>query len=934
MSPKSNDKNPTLVLIDANALVHRAYHAFPPTLALRESGQPVNAVYGFTVLLLDVLNKFEPEYAICAFDTDKPTIRHTEFSAYKAHRKPIDTELISQFPIVYDVVEAFNIPLFRVEGFEADDIIGTLAKSSITDSLKKIVVTGDADLLQLVDEDINVFMAGTSFSKSRIYDREEVTKKYGFGPDYVIDYKAIKGDPSDNIPGVKGIGDKGAKDLIEKFGHIDDIYKNIQKIDSRHQKKLVEQHEEAKLSEHLATIMLDVPLSFKLKDAKLKDYDVQEVKSLFQKLEFRSLIRKLPESENGDIFSDNSTTGQSSLFAVSDDNNQKGKKEKPSGYELVDSEEAFKKFIAEIKTVDKFAFDVESSSLDHIEAEVFGISFSWKKSKAFYLTRKLISEPDVLESLKLIFEDKDTGKVAHNLKYDMHMMKNIGIDVKGDLDDTLLCAYLLQEGEGRLGLKELAFNKLGMVMDTLESVAGSSMKNGSLDFSKLDETTLGVYSCADADATWQLFELFTSEFEKELNKKLYKLYKEIEMPVATILMKMERVGITLDTSYLKNFKQELIDALDETTKEIYELIGHEFNIKSPKQVGEVLFEELGLPGGKKTKTGSFSTNERILRDLTHVHEIVPKILRFRELEKLRSTYTEALIDKVKSETGRIYTQFNQAVTTTGRLSSSDPNLQNIPISTDKGMKIRRAFVAGEGRVFLGLDIAQQELRVAAILSNEENLINAFKEGVDIHKLTASMIYDVPVEKVLKNQRRVGKTLNFSLLYGISAFGLADRLKVEREEAQDMIDTFWASYPSLKSYFDKLIEDAKEYGFVETYYGRRRNANRLKSSNFRVRSAAERELVNFPIQGTSADLMKMSMIAVDDYLANKETGLEARVVLQVHDELILELDDNLREIKKLASVLKVKMEGVVDFEVPILVEPRYGKNWADLEPLEV
>jgi len=928
---KIDPKKPLFVLIDANALVHRAYHAFPSSLTISTTGEQINAVYGFTRLLLDVLEKFKPKYVICAFDTKGPTIRHSEFASYKSNRKPMDENLVIQIPYVKKVVEALNIPRFEVEGYEADDIIGTLTKREYeVKNLQELIVTGDHDLLQLIDSNTLVYMAGGSFRQSKLYGKEEVIERYGFGPEYIIDYKALSGDPSDNIPGVSGIGQKTACDLIKRFGHIDQIYLHLDEIKERYRKKLEVNYEIAKKSEQLATIITDSPLEFFLRDALLAEYDIDTVRNLFQKLEFRSLINRLPKSKTGKL----KFAGQKNFFTAKQKKRNILPKNKNSkeDYSLIKTKEDFQMFYEELSRHKQFAFDVESNGLDYLNSKVLGISFCWEVSKAYYITRKLLSDHTVISKLKKVFENSSIAKISHNLKFDTHFMKNLGIGVNGTCDDTLVAAYLLQAGEGRIGLKELAFNKLGMLMSTLEELAGTSNLKKRIE--KIDEDELGLYSCADSDATFRLYNLFKKELNSPSNQKLYKLYKKIEMPLVPILMRMERIGIKLDSNYLAKLKVQFETQIQKLKKEIFYYIGHEINLNSPKQLGEWLFSELKLPSSKRTKTGNFSTNESVLRDLVSVHPSIEKILDYRELEKLKSTYTDALINKIDKSTSRLHTVFNQTITSTGRLSSSDPNLQNIPISSDTGMKIRRAFIAENGKLLLDLDIAQQELRVAASLSKEEKLIDAFRKNIDIHALTASHIFDKSVENISKKERRIGKTLNFSLLYGISAFGLANRLKIDVKIAQAMIDEFWQSYPRLHQFFINLVDEAKKKGYVETIFGRRRNAKGLLSSNFQIRSATEREIINFPIQGTSADLMKAAMIGVDEYLGTLR-GLNATMILQVHDELILEIDKkSIEKVRKLVKDLKDVMEGAMRLDVPLIVEPKIGTSWAKLDTVNL
>ncbi|MBN1916221.1 DNA polymerase I [Candidatus Dojkabacteria bacterium] len=937
----------TILLIDSHALVHRAYHAFPPNIATTK-GEQVNAVYGFTKLLLEVLEKFHPEYVVAAFDR-KPTVRLSQYANYKAQRPEVDTELRNQFPRVKEIVKAFNIPILEVEGFEADDVIGTIVEKFNGGKYEKIIVTGDKDIFQLVDNDTKVYMSGGSFSQSQLYTAEEVKEKMGFGPDFVVDFKALKGDPSDNIPGVKGIGDKGATDLITKFGHLDNIYKNIEKVEPVGlKKKLQEGIEQAELSKMLATIDRNVPIEFDLREAELQDYNISEVKKLFQELEFRSLLVKLPKSKNGEeentkekervgmraeAFQHSMFTGME-IFPKEDRDREKPVNNSSRQGYIILSKKGVGKFISNLSTQEKYAFDTETTSLDFMEAKVVGMSFCFTENEAFYLPVKLIT-PEIKRKLKKIFENQKIKKIAHNIKYDMHILENFGITLKGVYFDTMIANYVLSGGNGRNGLKDLAFNHLGMELEDFESVFSSRARD--FDIKNVDLETLGYYACADADATWKLYKKFVNELSQKSGKDGWnqtRLFYDIEMPTTKVLLRMERNGVKLNKDYLKNFKRTLEESIAKLRESIFKDVGHEFNIESPKQVGQVLFEELGLPGGKKTKTGGYSTDERILRDYKESHPMVPKLLDYRELSKLNSTYTDALIDCVNKHTGRIHTSYNQTIASTGRLSSTNPNLQNIPVATNIGQEIRKSFVADNKNILIAFDYSQQELRILAHLTKDKALEEAYKNGVDVHALTASKIFNKDLKDVTREERSSGKTINFSVIYGISAFGLSDRLKIERELAQEFINTYFETYPGVRDYFDRLLNEVGKKGFVETLYGRRRETSGLMSPNFRIRSATEREVINFPIQGTAADQIKMAMIEIDEF--TKNTNI--KMILQVHDELVFEVQGEskkeiLMEDKKYKGVIetieKIMME-CAKLDVPMAVDVGFGKNWAELK----
>ncbi|MBD3362347.1 DNA polymerase I [Candidatus Dojkabacteria bacterium] len=966
MTKKDNNK---FLLIDAHAIIHRAYHAFPPTISTRD-GKQVNAVYGFTSILLGVLRKFDPEYVVCAFDSKGPTVRHDKYEEYKATRKKPDDEMLEQIPIIHKVVKAFNIPIFIKEGFEADDILGTLVNLEEAENLHKIIVTGDQDIFQLVNNGTKVFLSGTKFSKSKLYGWNEVKEKFGFGPDYILDYKALKGDPSDNIPGIKGIGDVTAKKLISNFGHLEEIYQNIDDVSSKSVKnKLMKDKEISFLSKDLATIIEDVPLKFNLEDAKLKNFNPEGIKRIFVELEFKSLMNKIPSSKNQlkiEGKEDKPTDNRIQPTLIQMDSS-KNKKEETGGdnsklkYEILNSESKINVFMAKLAKHTVFAFDTETTGLDFMNTELLGISFSWEAGQAYYIDFKTAGDLNkkVVAELRTIFEDPEVKKIGHNLKYDAHVIRNktikgqnLGFKLQNYYFDTLVAAYILSGGRRNLGLKTLAFAELGMqlanLQDVWKSISGFKKKKNYSEeevrgyMLESDPALLGQYACADADATWQLYEKQFERFESKLTSlkkdtNLKELFFDIEMPLVEILLEMEREGIDLDQEYLKKYGKSLDKKIREVEDKIFNRVGQKFNLASPKQLGEILFDVLKLEGGKKTKTGAWQTNERVLLDLKDKSDIIPDILDHREYSKLRSTYINSLIEEIDQNTGKIHTSYNQTIATTGRLTSSNPNLQNIPVSSDLGMKIRKAFIAGRGKRLVSFDISQQELRILAHMSEEKRLIDAFNNGVDVHALTASNIFDVDIEEVTKEQRDRGKTLNFSLMYGITEFGLANRLKIEREEARSLIDNYFMIYPRVKIFFEKLLRTAEKEGVVETMFGRFRDAKGLSHSNGRIRSATRREVINFPIQGTAADMIKISMKNCFDFI-NKDTNaqrLKSKMLLQVHDELIFRIDYKRGKkyqklIDKFKDDIKEIMENAVELKVPVAVSINMGTNWAKLK----
>lgn len=951
---------PKLVLVDSNALIHRAYHAFPDTLFTKD-GQLTNAVYGFSVLLLEVIAKFKPEYLVCAFDLGEKTLRHDKFKDYKATRKPTDKELLEQFPLAHDVVNAFGIPIFELAGYEADDLIGSIAADpDVAKDLEVIVVTGDQDLLQLLAHDhVKVYLAGSSFSASKLYGVPEFTKKYSFKPDQLVDYKAIMGDSSDNIPGVAGVGKKGATDLLGQFQNLEEIYQSLESDEQaevelweskpfkRMAKKLAEGKEMAFLSRDLATIIESAPIEFQLQAAEFSGYDVESVRKKFKELEFRSLLKRLPNQ--GD-----------SAKKAEDNPEVPGKSQ--DKYELIKNNDQLAMLAKKIATKKLIAFDTETDSLDHLKANLLGLGLAWGDGEAAYIDSELLAQEKGQKFLRDLLAKSNADEltlVAHNLKFDLHMLQNLQaslgsitgsksitrakpvnnkptssktVTTNRGFGDTMLLAFLLRAGANvsGLGLKQLAESELDLQLKEYEQL---SLDNFVPETAGESEE-LGLYCCADADATFRLHRKLSAQIESD--KRLHKLYTDLELPLVGILVGMEREGVVVDQAELDKLNSEITSAISELERSIFDHVGEEFNIGSPKQVGEVLFEKLEIqkdtnikPG--RTLTGAFSTDERTLRNFSAEVPVVEQILEYRELAKLKSTYVVGLGKLIDPDTKKIHTNYRQAVASTGRLSSTNPNLQNIPISSDLGRQIRRAFSAGPDRQLLALDYAQQELRLLAHLSGEEHLIAAFKEGEDIHALTASKILDLPLAEVSKKERRIGKTVNFGVVYGISAFGLADRLKIDQKQAGQFIEQFFASYPKIKAYFAELRQEATEQGAIYTLAGRKRDASGLKASNYNVRAGVERELINFPLQGGAADIMKQAMLAT---VKIQQKYPELKLHLQIHDELVFSLPKSISDsnLETIAREIRDSMQSQAKLKVPMLVDVEIGENLYELKPL--
>ena len=879
------------IIIDGNALLHRAWHAIPPLTT--KKGVVVNAAFGFTSILLNVINELKPDYLCASFDLRAPTFRHDKFKEYKAKRIKQPDELYAQIPIIKEILKAFDIPVYEKKGFEADDVIGTIVKSlKNRKDIEKFILTGDLDALQLVEKTIKVLTFKKGIRETKIYDIKAVQERYSFGPEAVIDYKALRGDASDNIPGILGIGEKLATELITKFGSLDDIYQKFEKSDIKEtwKKKLRENKELAYLSQELATIVLDVKMDFDLAKTKW-DYDNEEgVYKVFQEYEFKSLLDKMPSIKNEIL------------------------KEKKINlkYKFIDSEKDFTNFLKELKKQDEVCLDTETSSLNVYEAQLLGISFCFKSGGAYYVSAK----NKFLKELKPVIEDLRV--IGHNIKYDYKILKLAGLELKNIYFDTLIAAYLLSKTSRGLKLDDLAFSELGYCTQSIKELIGPKGKN-QLTMLDVEPEKISYYSCEDADCTWQLYQKYKKELEEE---ELYDLFEEIEMPLLKILADMEIEGIKIDTKFLKSLKNKFEKRLKELRVEIQEMAGREFNINSPKQLGEILFTDLEIStqGIKKTKTG-FSTAASELEKMRGRHPIIDLIFEYRELNKLQSTYVVGLLKEVDDQ-DRIHTSFNQTVTATGRLSSSGPNLQNIPIRTELGREIRKAFIPKKGFSLLGADYSQIELRVIASLADDDKMIESFNKDEDIHARTAAEINNKDIQDVSKNERRAAKEVNFGVMYGLGARGLSQRTDLDFSEAQDFIERYFLLYEKVRKFLDITKEEAHENKFVETLFGRKRYIPDIDARMPMLRAAAERIAINMPVQGTAADLMKIAMIKLNEVI--KEISSQTRMLLQVHDEVVLEVPTE--DIDKVSKKVKDVMESVYKLKVPIKVDISVGGNW--------
>ncbi len=897
----AKEEKPLLLLFDGNALVHRAFHALPP-LTQPKTGELVNAVYGFASTLLKVFADFKPTHWAVAFDRPTPTFRHEMFEEYKAQRPAMPEELKGQVKKVHQLVAAFHIPVFEIDGFEADDVLGTLSKQADEQGIETIIVTGDNDMLQAVLPRVKALAPRRTFIDTILYDEEAVEQKYGIKPEQLPDFKALVGDVSDNIPGVPGVGEKTATKLLQQYGSLQGIYDHIEDITpGKLQDMLREYRAQAFQSKELSTIVKDVPIKLDLKNCQVSNYDRNEVARLFQELEFIKLLPRLPQIQ----------AEGSQLSALKS--------------HIVNTETALEQFMGELEKAPDVTIEVETTDEKAMMADLVGIAISPARGEAFYipLGHQGLNQPPqlpltkVTTRLKPILENASVGKVAYDGKHVMEVLADCGVKVKNLNFDPMLAAYLL--GEKSLGLKALAFNKLGTEIVTPAELTGTGKKRSSL--SLLDAKRVADHACVSVNVLWSLRENLETELR---NQGLWQLFTEVEMALVPVLVDMEENGILLDTNLLREMSLELGQQLQRLKKEIYGSVGHQFNINSPQQLGRVLFEELKLPQSRKTKTG-YSTEASVMEALRGVHPIIEFILEYRQLSKLKSTYVDALPALINRKTGRVHTNFNQTGTATGRLSSSDPNLQNIPIRTELGNKIRKAIIAPPGAYLLSADYSQIDLRVLAHLSQDPGLIDAFVQDEDIHATTASKLFGIPADEVTSEMRRNAKTVNFGVVYGMSDYGLEQATSLSREEAAQFIALYFEKYPKVREYLEATKERARKLGYVQTLLGRRRFLPEINSANRMVREAAERMAINAPVQGSSADIIKIAMINLHREMERR--NLRSKMLLQIHDELLFEVTED--EVKEMKSLVSELMPHAVELRVPVKIDIKLGKNWAEM-----
>jgi len=916
-----------LFLLDAYALIFRAYYAFINRHMYNSSGLNTSAIFGFTVTLDEILKKEDPTHIAVVFDPPGPNFRHEMYTEYKANRDETPEDIKKAIPIIKDVIKAFNIPVIEVKGYEADDVIGTLSKKAEKSGLLTYMMTPDKDYTQLVSENIFMYKPRKGGGEAEIIGVEEVMAKFEVKhPEQVIDILALWGDSSDNVPGAPGIGEKTAKKLVSEFGTLESIFENSDRLKGKQKESIENNIDQIKLSKELVTIDLDVPVEFSEDQLKRRNPDVEKLKILFKDLEFRTITERIIGKGTLNEEKPVQTDDQGSLF--SSETGQSIRQEEYSSihttthaYHCVKEEKDIDHLITELSSCKAFCFDTETTHINALEAELVGIAFSYKEHEAWYVP--FPSEPAardlLLSRFKEVFANPEIGKTGQNIKYDIQVLENYQLHVRGEIFDTMIAHYLVHpDAPHNLDYLSLTFLEYKPVsIEELIGTKGQNQKN----MRDVPEETIKDYACEDADLTWQLSRILLKEL---VDSNLDKLARDIEFPLIPVLAAMERAGFVLDTDSMEQYGTNLTSDLIKLEEEIFELAGEKFNVSSPKQLGIILFEKLKISEQtRKTKSKQYSTNEEVLSRLVDKHPIVDKVMDFRTLKKLLSTYVEALPKMINPETGKIHSSFNQAITATGRLSSNNPNLQNIPIREQRGREIRKAFIpqASNNRI-ISADYSQIELRLIAHMSNDENLIEAFVNLEDIHTATAAKIFSIPLEEVSREMRGQAKTANFGIIYGISAFGLSQRLRISRSDAKELIDGYFKSYPKVKEYMDQSISRARESGFVQTILGRKRYLPDILSRNSVVRGFAERNAINAPIQGSAADIIKIAMININKRI--EDVQLTGKMILQVHDELIFDIPAT--EEEEFNNLIRLEMENALTLNVPLLVEIGSGNNW--------
>lgn len=932
----SPDVDKKLFLIDAYALIFRAYFAFAKNPRINSQGLNTSAAFGFTNSLIDVLKNEKPTHLAVVFDPPGGSVsRREDFELYKAHREETPEGITSMIEPIKEIIHAFNIPIIQVNGFEADDVIGSLALKAEEKGYITFMMTPDKDFGQLVTAHSFMFRPGRGGKPAEIWGVKEVCERFDIDRvEQVIDLLGLQGDAADNIPGIPGVGPKTASKLLKDFGSLEEIIENSHQLKGKQRENIETYAEQGLLSKKLATIITDIDVAFNEEDLKVCDVNPEKVKEVFTKLEFRNLARRVLGEDIVVVSNvgDNNNSGQMDLFGTqslvedqrpeSTSTHKTIATERPS-YHLITLPEERKELLDLLLSQKSVCFDTETDRLDALHANLVGFSFSYKPREAFYVAvpNNFEEAKRIAEEFRPFFESAKIEKVAHNLKYDCKVMNRYGIEVKGPLFDTMIAHYLINP-DSKQSMDVLAELYLGYQPVSIETLIGKKGKN-QLSMADLPPEEISDYACEDADITLQLKELFEPEIQKE---HLKALFYDMEMPLVEVLKDMEQEGIAIDADGLRSYSEELEKELIELEKKIKQEAGMEFNIDSPRQLGEVLFEHMKISGkAKKTKTGQYATGEDVLQKLKHVHPIIEFILDYRQLRKLKNTYVDPLPTLMDENDGRIHTNYMQTIAATGRLSSTNPNLQNIPIRSEKGREIRKAFIARNSDFqLMAADYSQIELRIIAALSKDENMIAAFRNGQDIHAATAAKVFHVELEEVTRDQRSAAKAVNFGIIYGQSAFGLAQNLNIGRTEAKQIIDSYFEQYPKIKSYMDEAIAFAREKGYVETIMKRRRYLKDINSANAVVRGFAERNAINAPIQGSAADVIKLAMIAV--HKAIRKANLKSKMLLQVHDELVF--DVHKEEVEVMRKLVKDHMENAIQLEVPLDVEIEVADNWLE------
>lgn len=928
---------PKLFLLDALALIYRAHFAFIKNPRITSKGLNTSAVFGFTNSLLEVLNKEKPTHIGVAFDTAAPTQRHDTFADYKAHRQEVPEDILTAIPLTYRLLEAMKIPILVMEGYEADDIVGTLAQQAEKEGFDVYMMTPDKDYAQLVTNHIFIYKPASFGSGPEVLDRHKVIEKYGVPPEQIIDLLGLKGDASDNIPGIPKVGDKTALELIQQFGSVEEIIRRSDEISKNAIRESVKANADmGLLSKKLATIQIDVPIDFDAEDLKICEPDKDRLLDLFRELEFKNMASRVLESlPGGPGINANIKSTAPDLFnqqsPIAGDNAQPNILENTNhfqtlnlatvSYRSVISANEIKELVTNLLAQTQVCLDTETTSTDAMQAELVGISFAYKPGEAWYVPfpKERDQALEILETFKPVFASSIL-KIGQNLKYDLLVLKNYGCDINGPFYDTMLAHYVT-EPDGKHGMDAMARQFLAYEPVSITTLIGKKGK-GQLSMREVALEEIVPYACEDADVTLQL----KTPLDESLNKtEVVNIFTDIEMPLLPVLLDMEFEGIRIDEIGLQEYSKDLGLNIQQAEEEIWDMAGEKFNINSPKQLGDIIFGKLQLDTGKKTKTGQYSTNEEVLQQLSWSHELPAKILEYRQLNKLKATYVDALPALIHPKTGRVHTTFSQAVAATGRLSSNNPNLQNIPIRSEKGREVRRAFVPRDDQhILLSADYSQIELRIMAELSGDEGMREAFLSGADIHQATAAKVFGVPLSLVNSDMRSKAKMVNFGIIYGISAFGLSQRLKISRKEAKDIIDSYFEKYPGIKTYMNESIESARSTGYAKTWSGRKRYLADINSQNATVRGFAERNAINSPIQGTAADMIKIAMIRIHEKM--KAAQLRSRMVLQVHDELLF--DVYTPELEDLKALVLEEMKHALPFSIPLEVGIGSGKNWLE------